>query len=762
MDEPVVELRNIKWHYPNFGGMKSNFSMENFNLTVYRNEFLGITGATGSGKSTLCQLIAGLIPHQIKLPFGKANEYFDGEVIVLGNVVSKLEKKGNEYIISGKGAMAPEVGLVMQDPESQFLTMSALNELSLGLQIMGLPRDEIVKRIKEALEMVGLEDLYPLIDRLHPSELSGGQKQRLVIASFLAMRPKVLILDEPTSDLDSAGKIEVIEAISRLREKGDITVILVEHDPEILKKFVDRLVVLHEGKILAIDKPENIFSDPGLSKYIEVSEIETIFKNDEDLVKQIDLEAARVYRPNRRLEKSGGPALEVKDLKYEYPDGSRALNGVNLTVNKGEFIALIGQNGSGKSTFSKIISGYLTKWEGEVKIFGKDISEKKVRVSIPETVGYVFQNPDHQIFNRRVDEEIAYGLKNIGMKEEEIKESVDETLKRVGLSNKKQEDPLFLSRGEKRRLALASVIAMKPEILIVDEPTTGQDYRMSREIMEILLELNREGSTIIVITHDMRLVAEYCRRIVVMKRGRLIFDGTPEKLFENEELLKESSLLPPKAVQISKKLKESGIMQDLLLSAKEWLDFLKFENEKKRYVLLSFDSMKFYAKKLSEEIIKKYGKPDIIIYIERGGMVIARLISDYLGVKDMLSIRASYYTDEGVPSTHVTLGSFDYNLDDVRNYILLVDDIADTGKTLQAVLDKIKKLTTKPVYVCTVAFKPHSEIKPDIFAYTVDNDTWVVFEYEEQETKRAFQKRNNEIGLKFMEEAFGKQGNKYK
>ena len=239
-----------------------------------------------------------------------------------------------------------------------------------------------------------------------------------------------------------------------------------------------------------------------------------------------------------------------------------------------------------------------------------------------------------------------------------------------------------------------------------------------------------------------------------MKRGRIIFDGTPEALFENEDLLKESSLLPPRAVQLSKKLKDSGIMQDLLLSAKEWLDFLKFENEKKRYTLLNFNNMKLFAKKLSEDILKKYGRPDLIIYIERGGMVIARLMSDYLGVKDLLSIRASYYTDEGIPSTQVKLGSFDYQLNDIRNYILVVDDIADTGKTLTAVLEKIKKLTDKPIYICTVAFKPHSEIKPDFYAYTVDNDTWVVFEYEEQETKRAFQKRNNETGLQFLEKAF--------
>lgn len=754
MAEYAVDLRNVTWRYPSVSGFGEGFKMESINLQIMKNEFFGITGATGSGKSTICQIIAGLIPHQIKIQGGSIENYFNGEVYVFGELVSALEKRGDGYVLVGRGSMAPEVGLVMQDPESQFLTMSALSEITLGLQIMGLPKDEIMKRVKDALAIVGLDDLYPILDKLHPSELSGGQKQRLVIASFIAMRPKILILDEPTSDLDSAGKMEIIEAIAQLKKMAEITVILVEHDPEILKRFADRVAVLSEGRIVAIDTPEIIFSNPEMRKYVEVSELESIIQSDEDFIKKIDIDAARVYRPKRDEVFSGEMAIEVKDLYYQYPDGARALNGVNLEIRKGEFVALIGQNGSGKSTFSKILSGYLTGWKGEVKILGEDISKRKVREKIPAVVGYVFQNPDHQIFNRRVDTEIEYGLRNIGMGEEEIKKRVEETLARVGLIRKRDEDPLFLSRGEKRRLALASVIAMKPRILIVDEPTTGQDYRMSREIMEILMEMNREGSTIIVITHDMRLVAEFCRRVLVMKRGRIIFDGKPETLFENEELLKESSLIAPREVQLSKKLKETGVMQDLLLSAREWLEFLKFEREKKRYVLLSFQAMKKHSKTLAMEIMSKVGKPDAIVYIERGGMVIGRLMSDYLGVKELYGIRASYYTDEGIPSTHVTVGDISINIK-VRNYILLVDDIADTGKTIEAVLEKLKKITDN-VKVCTIAYKPHSAVKPDFYSYMVDNDTWVVFEYEEQETRKAFEKRNNEIGLKFMEETFGR------
>ncbi len=753
MADVVIELKNVNWKYPSFSGKESNFQMKNINLQIYKNEFFGITGSTGSGKSTLCQLISGIIPHQIKVPDGKIENYFSGEVIVLGKTISKIEKGENGYVLVGEKNAAPDLGLVMQDPESQFLTMSALTEITLGMRIMGLSKEEMENRIKESLELVGLGDLYPVLDKLHPSELSGGQKQRLILASFLAMRPKILILDEPTSDLDSLGKMEIIEAIKNVKEKGDITVILVEHDPEILMKFTDRLAVLYNGEIVMLDTPEKIFSDEMSRKYIEVPEIERMV-DDEEFLKKVDLEIARGFKLERGKSVKGENIIEVKDLVYDYPDGTRALNGINIVVGKGEMIALVGQNGSGKSTFSKIISGYLTKWKGSVKILGMDLSDKKVREKIPEYVGYVFQNPVHQIFNRTVRDEIAYGLKNIG--EKNIEPIIDETLKRVGLLSKKFEDPLFLSRGEKRRLAVASVIAMRPKILIVDEPTTGQDYKMSREIMDLLFELNMDGTTIIVITHDMRLVAEYCRRTVVMKRGKIIFDGSPEELFLRDDILKESSLLPPKAVRLSKKLRDSGVINDLLLSAREWLEFLKFESEKKKYVFLSFQSMKYYAKKLADEILKTRGRPDLLVYIERGGMVIGRLLSDYLNVKDVQSIKASYYLEDGTPSTHVKLGEFTGNLKNVSNYVLLVDDIADTGKTLEAVLNKLRDQTDKPIVVCTIAYKPHSIIKPDYYAYIVDKETWVVFEYEEEETKRAFIKRDNKLGLKFIEESFGK------
>jgi energy-coupling factor transport system ATP-binding protein len=475
---------------------------------------------------------------------------------------------------------------------------------------------------------------------------------------------------------------------------------------------------------------------------------------EEEIIGNVDINIARTFKISRTAKETGKEAIVVKDLQFTYTDGTKAINGLDLNVNKGEFIALIGQNGSGKTTLSKILSGFEVGWNGYIRILDMDIKKKSVRKNIPRYLGYVFQNPDHQIFNRSVHNEIEYGLKNLGISKEESESIIKYTLQKVGLYNKLYEDPLFLSRGEKRRLAVASVMAMRPEILIVDEPTTGQDYRMSREIMEILDELNKNGRTIIVITHDMRLVAEYCRRVMVMKRGKIIFDGLPEELFVNEHVLKGSSLVAPRSIRISKKLKDAGVIRDLLINAREWIEFFKFEEEKKNYVALKFDMLKYYAKQLAKEILEKYGTPESIIYIERGGMIIGRLLSDFLQVKELIGIRASYYLDDGTPSTAVSIGSFDYSPLSQSGYVLLVDDIADTGKTLQQVLLKIKEKVNKKIVVATIAFKPRSIVKPDVYAYTVNNETWIIFDYEENESKIRFLKKNNESGLQFMHDNF--------
>lgn len=582
----AVSVSGLWWKYPGFAGQDNPFVLRGVELEVEQGEFLAITGPSGSGKTTLCCLIAGVLPHGAKLG-PEPGRYFRGRVRVLGETVTELdappEHPEGPGRVAGRGVMAPEVGLVMQDPENQFLRMSVLHEVALGLQIMQLDPDEITRRVREALDMVDLGHLWPVAHLTHPAELSGGQKQRVAIASFLAMRPRVFILDEPTSDLDPVGKHEVVGAVQTLRRQHGLTVIMVEHNPEVISEFADRVALLDEGRILQVAEPARFYDDvdfltahgvavpdvrrilhwcpslpdaprppdslPGVASLVAHRLPERIPPPSPAAVsalppEQPSVQAALVWPPEE-------PAVQVADVWHRYPDGTLSLRGVNLTVGKGELIALLGANGSGKTTLSKIISGIYAPLRGEVQVLGRRIQGRRARRTLPRHVGYVFQNPEHQIFSRSVYDDVAYGLRNLELPEAEVQVRVQRALETVGLWDLAQEDPLFLGKGQKQRLAVASILAMEPPILIVDEPTTGQDFRMCQNIMELLVRLHAQGTTVIVITHDMRLVTEFCPRAVVLKEGQVGFDGAVRDLFGDEGTLAEVGLSAPQAVRLA-------------------------------------------------------------------------------------------------------------------------------------------------------------------------------------------------------------------
>lgn len=741
----AVSISNFYWKYPNFTSVKSDYALKGITLDINEGEFFGITGPSGSGKSTLCYAIAGLIPHQLKLPLN-FEDNISGSIKVFGEEVTSVLKENGKLKISGKGSMAPLVGLVMQDPESQFLSMSVINEMSLGLQLMGIKKEEMESRIREAMEMVGLGELYSTASKIHPSELSGGQKQRLVIASFLAMRPKVLILDEPTSDLDPKGKMEVIETISRLKSKSDMTIILVEHNPEVMLRFAERIAVLHEGTLVACAPPSEIYSDKALtSKYNiytpEVAELSDYFSIDEKQKVKIPDSGFRV---NRDMPDQSNPIIKLKEVSFSYDDGTKALEGINLEIEKGSLVALVGQNGSGKSTLSKIISGILKPSYGEMEIAGIRPRSKKDRSKLPLHVSYVFQNPDHQIFTRSVTDEISYSLKNAGITGAAAAERISSILERVGLSDKASEDPVFLGRGQKRRLAVASSIVIKPEILIVDEPTTGQDYRMSIEIMDLIKGLNANGVTVLLITHDMRLVAEYCRRVVVMNRGSIVFDGTPETLFMDENLLKLSSLSEPQSVRLSKGLMHTGALKEPLISAREWLEFFDFLKSKTKIEFRSIEDVEKAASKIAAAASKR-GAVESLIYIERGGMVLGSAIAKVLKC-DSYAISASHYNSIGAQTKEVNVRGIDSLNIRGNGYILVVDELVDTGKTMKETLSLLLERFPKTRFLtCAMITKPHSIMKPDITVEEVPDDTWVVFDYERKEATEEFRKGNPEL-----------------
>ena len=597
----VLEVNDFWWKYRSYVGVENPFTLKGLSFKVDKGEFFGIIGPSGAGKTTLCYALTGVIPHVFTVPYGRGREHIKGEIKLFGQTLTKVEPVADEKTgkivdkVVGMKQTAPRVGLLLQDPENQFLRMDLLHEIAFGMELLGLPQSEIDSRIKEALEIVGLGSLWPIADLVHPSELSGGQKQRAAIASFIALRPEVLVLDEPMSDLDPEGKLSIIQAIDNIRNEYDITIIIVEHNPEVIQKYADKVLAINNGKMIAYGTMEEVYSQSTLfdQNGLYASDIARIgwqsglsyngrvpFTVNEmmqafDDKKQETLANVEDDPPNEKAEE----IISVKDLDFTYEDGTQALRGVSFAITKGEYVGLIGQNGAGKSTISKIISGLYKKFRGEAKVMGLNLRDKKVIDRIPCYVGYVFQNPDNQIFMRKVYDEVAYGLKNLKTPEQETDQRVKGALKSVGLLAKIDEDPMFLGKGEKRRLTVASILAMNPKIIIVDEPTTGQDFRMSEDIMNLLEELNKAGTTILAITHDMTLVSEHTKRVIVMHNGTVLYDGSTRGFFANEPLLEEAGIIAPLAVRLSHAYRKNHPSSPCLMNAEEWVTALS-HNEK--------------------------------------------------------------------------------------------------------------------------------------------------------------------------------------
>ena len=595
---PVFEVKDFWWKYRSFVGVENPYTLKGLSFTVEKGEFLGIIGPSGSGKTTLCYALTGIIPKVFTVPYGQEKEHIKGEIKLFGQTLTKVDKVKDEKTgnmvdkVVGMKQTAPRVGLLLQDPENQFLRMDLLHEISFGMELLGLSEGEIESRAKEALELVGLGPLWPIADLVHPSELSGGQKQRAAIASFIALRPEILILDEPTSNLDPEGKLGIIQAIDNIKKEYDITIILVEHNPEVIQKYADKVLAINDGQAIAYGTTEQVYSQCKLfdENGLYSSDIARIgwkaglsyngrvpFTVDE-MLKSFDGRKQKSLAPNLEddpIDQSAQEIISVKDLSFSYEDGTQALRGVTFSIKQGECVGLIGQNGAGKSTVSKIISGLYKKFQGEAKVNGMDLRDRKVVQKIPCYVGYVFQNPDNQIFMRKVYDEVAYGLKNLKTPQQEVDQRVKEALKSVGLLSKIDEDPMFLGKGEKRRLTVASILAMNPKIMIVDEPTTGQDFRMSEDIMNLLEELNKAGTTILAITHDMTLVSEHTKRVIVMHNGTVLYDGSTRGFFSNEELLDKADIIPPMAARFSLEYKKKNPSSPNLINVKEWVTALK-------------------------------------------------------------------------------------------------------------------------------------------------------------------------------------------
>ncbi|MBU7042624.1 MAG: energy-coupling factor ABC transporter ATP-binding protein [Theionarchaea archaeon] len=543
----MIEARDISFRY----GAGSHTVLNRVNVTIREHDFIAVLGPSGSGKSTLCLTLNGIIPQSIP-------GTLTGEITVDG--LSTAHHQVYE--------LADKVGIVLQNPESQLFAMSIEEELAFGPENLGLPREEIQERIEEVLSLIGIPDRNRF-----PFSLSGGEKQRLAIASMLTMRPSYLVLDEPTSQLDPRGKEEVFSMLCGLHAQG-MAIVLIEHDTEHVATHAHSVVVLKNGRVLMSGSPKKIFSDVQKMKALgiqvpEVAEftyelhqrglIDDVCITLEEALNNASLSRICAALPPREEHISSlsqseeePPLIDIRNLSFKYED-TPVLTDISLRIREGEIVAVVGQNGSGKTTLVKHFNGLLRPCSGDIYIDGNQVSEKSV-AEMARTVGYVFQNPNHQIFADTVFDEVEFGLINLGVPQSERTQQIYHVLKETGLYRYKDHHPTSLSGGEKQRLAIASVLVMNPKILILDEPTTGLDLKSSRSIIELVKTLHSQNRTVILITHDMRLVAEMAQRIIILKQGKIVADSTTREIFSDEALLHDNYLEAPQITRLSRLL----------------------------------------------------------------------------------------------------------------------------------------------------------------------------------------------------------------
>lgn len=557
MSDLIVDVQNLSFAYPD--GSKA---LAGINLEVTRGEIVAVMGANGAGKTTLCHHLTGVIPN-----------------IYQGTTEGKAAVVGMDVQRHPVYELAQKISFVTQDPEGQLINPDVLMEVAFGSENLGVPREEIMRRAKWALEAVGLEGL----ESRSPSELSGGQKQRLVLAAGLSMLPQLLVLDEPTSQLDPIGTTEVLNVLVDLKKKYNMTTILTTHASEEMLEFADRVIVLSKGEIVCQGTPREVFSQVDLldKAGVQVPQIAslghrmaprepvpmTIAEGKKLVVDMID---RKVLHP-RAVEKirtslsEGEGVLECQDLTFTYPGFPpvTALKNVNLKIRKGEMIGIIGQNGSGKTTLVKQFLNLLKPTLGRVLLKGRNIQDFTTG-ELSSSIGLVLQNPDEQLFTISCQKEVEFGLRNLKLPDDQIKRRTDEALGFVGLGEQWDTFPFRLSFGDRRSLTVAAVIAMRPEVVIMDEPTTAQDYRGRHRIAKLAKELNEAGHTVIMITHDMNLITQYADRTVVMRDGEVLMDGPTADVFSELDVLKKAFIKPPPIALLDKELEPYGVPQGIL------------------------------------------------------------------------------------------------------------------------------------------------------------------------------------------------------
>ncbi len=533
---PAVTFKNVNFKYR----VQSQATLHDVSFAFDYGEKIIIAGPSGSGKTTIGHLINGLIPQSFP-------GNLDGQILVNDQDVSKLDIFNLSFAVA----------TVLQDTDAQFVGMTVAEDVSFLLENENIDHQTLLKKTNHWLTELNLQS----VKNHHPQELSGGQKQRVSMAGVLSSDSKILLFDEPLANLDPAAGRAAIQLISQLQKKLNLTVIIIEHRlEEALKIQADKLVIVSRGKIIANDTPDRVLqsgvvSQVGLREPLYLTALKKA-GFDLSLEKHLtDLSSLNQELVSKKISNwlntqisvkkpnPGQPILSIKNLFFSYPKQS-VFKDFNLDFYAGQITAIVGKNGSGKSTFSNLVTGFLKQDSGQIFFDGQSLDSLSVKERA-DKIGYVLQNPNQMISQNIVFDEVAYGLKLREVNPEEIKTRVRRVLKISGLDSMRHWPVSALSFGQKKRVTIASVLVLEPQILLLDEPTAGQDYLNYRSIMNFVASLNREHHTsIIVITHDMHLMLEYADRALALVDGKILADDRPAVLLSNLELLKEASLAP--------------------------------------------------------------------------------------------------------------------------------------------------------------------------------------------------------------------------
>ena len=532
---PIISFKNFSFQYR----AQKKPTLQDINLDIYPGERVLIAGPSGSGKSTLAACINGLNPFSNP-----------------GECTGTLMVDGVDAPHSSIFDLAGHVGTVLQDPDGQFIGLTVGEDIAFSLENNCTPQPEMKAIVQHAAELVGIENHLGFA----PHELSGGQKQRVSLAGVMVDDVKILLFDEPLANLDPATGKQAIELIDTIQQKTDTTVLIIEHRLEdVLWRNVDRIVLVNEGRILADMRPDDLLSDSLLAEngireplYLTAMRYAGIAVTPEKHPAHIDsvvldkADTARLHswfqaEPLPAPKPAPEPLLEVRDLCFGYNKGQHTLQNVSFSIGKGEMVSIVGRNGAGKSTLSKLICGFETQDSGEIYLNGKDLKDENIRRRAKH-IGYVMQNPNQMISKTMIYDEVAMALQGSGLTEEQIQEKVEDTLKVCGLYPFRKWPVSALSFGQKKRVTIASVLVQDPELILLDEPTAGQDFRHYTDIMEFLQGLNTRGVTVVMITHDMHLMLEYTPRALVFCDGQLIADRSASAVLCDPELIERAAL----------------------------------------------------------------------------------------------------------------------------------------------------------------------------------------------------------------------------